>query len=509
MPTSPASASNTRRQRSTRSVTGCLTCRRRKVKCTSRATPCEPCRRLGLSCDSSFGKNFKSWTGKNDGRETASLTQIARELAANSSSERQGSLDEPEGIAAAGSGQGIAAVIADDGPKDDSHLGIPDKDPSFSLLDFIFSDLATEITPMDFNQSNTSDSLYNMDWTISETNNTQGGTGERNSNTSLIQSQVGRSAHAGQHTDMNLPQASLTDQTMSNTMFRVPEWLSTKKSIWTCFHYLVNSARAVPNSPLCHAILGWAYAYLSQLNAGPDASRAEHYGTASAAIRILSQELSGNTVTSQSLWNGTNPTDLLSLYVSSTFFLCQHDLMTGDFGTFMDRLQDAKLVFQRMWAEGTTPGPIESRIVIWLAFLELRFYFLGGGMFVQSTAEKDFMTILMELKALPLLRRIRTQTSILSECFGNGLPQEENEEDLRKDRCRGKFDDLMFYLAKCRSFEAWDDKFREQLKTGDYLAQELRQAKIEVLEADMKRLQAASIPLSVDVPGFSLFVCAK
>lgn len=495
MPKTTTPASNTRRQRSTRSVTGCLTCRRRKVKCTSRTTPCDPCRRLGLSCDSPLDQNFKSWTSKGDSRGASSPAGNSNSPAQISSVREVATTDvEHGGLTASGHNPGNLTA---DETRGGLHHDTSGTDLSFNLLDFIFSDLATEIAPMDFNQTSSEDSFFNIDWTTQRSHETQSAQEDPQENEDSDLAMPGLPAdslHRQANPGLTIAAASQTDRIGNNTMFRVPEWLSTKKSIWTCFHYLINSAQAVPNSPLCHAILGWAYAYLAHLNAGPDGPRAEHYGTASAAIRILSQDLSGNAVPSQSLWHGTSRSDLLSLYASSTFFLCQHDLMTGDFDSFIDRLRDAKQIFTRMWAEGTTAGPVECRIFIWLAFLELRFYFLGGEALVDVGAEKDFMTILMELKALPLLRRRRTQNSILSECFGNGLPQEENEEDLRKDRCRAKFDDLMFYLAKCRSFEVWDKRFREQYEAGDEMVRELRQAKVEALEADLRRLQAVGVP---------------
>lgn len=278
-------------------------------------------------------------------------------------------------------------------------------------------------------------------------------------------------------------------------MFRVPEWLSTKESIWSCFHYLVNSAQAIPNSPLCHAILGWTYAYLSRSTSSStsESSRAAHYAAASTSIQMLSEELCGNSACSVLAWRTVNRSDQLSLYVSSTFFLCHHDLMRGDFASFADRMHKTKIIFQRHWAEGTTPGPIESRIVIWLAFLELRFFFLAGEKFFGPGPESDLMTILVNAKAISALRRVRNRQSVLSECFGNGLPQEENEEDLWKDRCRLKYDDLMYYLAKVRHFEIWDNMGREDRgDAGESLLQELREAKVEALRAELGKLHAVS-----------------
>lgn len=45
-----------------RSVLGCLTCRRRRVKCIVQKSPCDNCQHLNLACTPSFHSNFKNWT---------------------------------------------------------------------------------------------------------------------------------------------------------------------------------------------------------------------------------------------------------------------------------------------------------------------------------------------------------------------------------------------------------------------------------------------------------------
>lgn len=51
-----------KRRKGARSVLGCLTCRRRRVKCAAQKTPCDNCQRLNLACTPSFHANFKNWT---------------------------------------------------------------------------------------------------------------------------------------------------------------------------------------------------------------------------------------------------------------------------------------------------------------------------------------------------------------------------------------------------------------------------------------------------------------
>ncbi|OAA66319.1 Fungal transcriptional regulatory protein [Cordyceps fumosorosea ARSEF 2679] len=366
----------------------------------------------------------------------------------------------------------------------------------FGLLDFIFSDLADEMTPVDFSTPANLDAFFNSDWAIQRPfiPGSYEADKDNPSNDALVQqAAVSTPAATSRVSTEQVISGAFThgalDPTTSQALSRVPEFMSTKQSIYTCFHYLVHSAQAIPNSPLCHAILGWVYAYLARLSAGTASSRDEHYTAASEGIRALVTELTAPLL--PELWRRTNTSERLSSYLSATFFVCQHDLMMENFSSFIKRIGEAKMVFQHHWADRTLPGPVESRIVIWLAFLELRFFFLGGERYASTDGQKVFMTILdEETKALPTLRRARTQKSVLSEMFPDNLPQEEDEEDLRKDRCRVQFDDFMCHLAKMRNFAAWDAMQAQRRDADSSLLKELREAKVEALHANLRRLQA-------------------
>lgn len=493
-------APSRRQARSTRSVAGCLTCRRRKVKCSSWSTPCEPCRRLALLCIPSFHQNFKSWTtGVRPGINPAHEADQGESMSPTSPLADQNCYK--------GKSPASAFLNRDDVPDSSrdfrNQQDATEAMESFNMLDYVLCDLATETSPANFNAQLFPDTLFNSDgaalWPeIFGPHNVNG-----ESSISSDPLVVGTVTASGDRT-LSISLAG------NQAMCRVPEWLSTKKSIWSCFHYLVNSAQAIPNSPLCHAILGWTYAYISPSNASSESPNAAHYAAASAAVQKLSDKLCGSSSSGFSVWRAVNNSDQLSLYVSSTFFLCHYDLMTGDFSSFANRVHETKMIFQRHWAEGTTPGPLESRIVIWLAFLELRYLLLTGEKTLGPGSESDLLTILMDLKAVPLLRRLRTDKSVLRECFGNDLPQEEDEEDLRKERCRSKYDDLMYYLAKVRRFEIWDARNELRRDERDDLLQELRAAKVEALRADLGRLQAVSFSFSIFLslsssPLFALF----
>lgn len=373
----------------------------------------------------------------------------------------------------------------------------PSEDP-FNILDFIFADLANEMTIVDFTTPGNPYTSVNPDWPDQRA--TAAGSHEMADSASSSyamphSTNTISSAGATRNSTEQLAASAMVSQALpldpatSQAMARVPEFLSTKQSIYTCFHYIVNSARALPNSPLCYAILSWVYAYLARLSAGQACSRDEHYTAASDGIRCLVAELT-TTASAHDIWKPTNVSEQLSSYLSATFFVCQYDLMEGNFSAFLTRISDTKSLFRRLWVDRTLPGPVESRVLIWLAFLELRFYFLGGERYAPADGQTDLMTLLEETKALSALRQSRTKKSTLSKVFPDGLPQEEAEEDLRKERCRARFDDIMCYLANLRRFMAWDRMSSQRVNIDTALLNELRDAKVQALHADLRRLQA-------------------
>ncbi|KAJ5981015.1 fungal transcriptional regulatory protein [Penicillium waksmanii] len=480
--------------RASRSVSGCLTCRRRKVKCTSRSSPCEPCSRLRLSCIASFQENIRVWSAsgglrpKNTTRtrdtrrsihtvssqvlfpEDSQVDQAASPGLAEDCSPRNAIYDLSERIKSSTStnrpGDSVQTTVAtgsintsicEDVPEGNNDLTLSVSrqsayDPSPIDSWIAFGSSLPPYSPI-FNSLHVDDSLSGILSTL-----------------------------PGQNWDI---------ATWTQYMNRVPEWLSTKRSMWSCYHYLINLAQAIPDSPLFHGILSWTYAYLFRLGlVSPDPSRLKHYMTASDSIHLLSREASDGPVYLNLLV--INPSDRLSQYISTTFFLCQHDLIVGDFDSFKTRINDVKQTFIDRWRRQILPGAIESRIIIWLAFMELRYLLMAGDDTNTGQNPKDLMAVLVELEAIPALRGARRQQSYLIECFGNGLPSEENDEDLRKERCREKFDAIFAYLSKVRSFRAWDQSAKLRM-AAEPLVEELREAKIDALRADLGRIHACKL----------------
>lgn len=465
-------------RRGSRSVAGCLTCRRRRVKCNSRSTPCDACRRLRLSCVSSFHQNFRSWSTSQQRQDDTSEFEVSSPF---TSCNRQ----TP--------GYGVQS------PLQANSVG---ETPSGSMFDELFDNFRIDMGASGLDAYIAPDNFNRRTDLITTARQRQGADTIPMDPFAAYQALFPPSIlHSPQsNTEDNFtpgPPTSSTDPAWdvvvwSQYMNRVPEWLSTKSSIWSCYHYLINLAQAIPNSPLFHGILSWTYAYLFRLGLYSESSRVTHYTTASQFVRLLSDELSDRSSATSPASFPIDSSEKLSQYISTTFFLCHHDLIVGDFNSFIARINETKVTFRRHWKHNTMPGIIESRIVIWLAFMELRFLFLGGSVDPADHEQQDLMGLLVELNALSTLRGPRKQQSYLRECFGNGLPNEENDQELGKERCREKFDVIFSYLSKLRSFEVWESEKQPSSSNAEPLLKELREAKIDALRADLARIHAVS-----------------
>ncbi|KAJ5398272.1 hypothetical protein N7509_006385 [Penicillium cosmopolitanum] len=254
--------------RASRSVSGCLTCRRRKVKCTSRSSPCEPCTRLRLSCIASFQENIRVWSASGGLRPKNTTKTRHTKQSINTASSHDLFPDDSQVDQAASPG------LAED------------CSPRNAIYDF----LERRTSPANINRSGGSvqtnvatGSIKNsICEDVPEGNNDLALSVSRQSasDPSPIDSWIAFGSSLPPYSPIfsslpvddglsgilsTLPGQNWDIATWTQYMNRVPEWLSTKRSMWSCYHYLINLAQAIPDSPLFHGILSWTYAYLFRL----------------------------------------------------------------------------------------------------------------------------------------------------------------------------------------------------------------------------------------------------
>ena len=299
----------------------------------------------------------------------------------------------------------------------------------------------------------------------------------------------------------------------------VPDLLTLKTSTWNPYKYMVDSTVGQPDSPLRHGILSWACSYLSFRNHGPSGSDWVYNAAASQAVHSILNDLSTSleTITCSSTKRDAETAEKLYQLLSTTFFLCNRDLMQSDYKTFHERLDTLKRFFEKNWRKvQNSLTALDGRLLLWLAYMDLRASLFRGraalpcnggsssrtpnadkdgpgasDLETRNTRNKDLLGVLVDLEALPKLRDHPAGQSYLSECFGDGYPRKEVEEDLIQEPCHRKCDDILAMFSSLNVFEQWDDDYRERVREDPVYA-ELRDAKIQALRANIARIEAVS-----------------
>ncbi|KAE9375889.1 hypothetical protein N431DRAFT_370819 [Stipitochalara longipes BDJ] len=470
---------STKQRRAARSVSGCLTCRRRRVKCTTHGTPCSNCTRLHLTCTPSFNSNFKNWTPN-----TASSGEDTRQV----------------------SGEAESGFIPVEGKPESPKRG------QESAINLDFQPEETEM-PSEIAQwlsgSLSEGPFYDLEAGNALNNSTWPTTGESENSASILDGNaLFNSMMASSPVDLDflsLPQQvsmvygnSHGDLPLLHRYeTNMPNLLTSKASPWNPYRYMLNSTQDTPDSPLRHGILSWTCSYISCREQNQAYSGATYYVSASNSITSLVQELSSIPISLVPTRRNAKIAEKLYMLLSTAFFLCQCDMILCDYSSMQNRLDSIKDLFERHWIHlSLSLGSLESRLLIWLAYLDLRssLFCKRKRPLESRLGNHDLLHALVKLNAFPSLRAYPEGESYLSESFGGSYPREEIEEDLIQEPCHIKCDDILSVFSSLSAFESWNDAVvRHGIE--DPMIEELRTAKIDVLRANIARIRAECIVL--------------
>lgn len=500
-----------------RSVSGCLTCRRRRVKCTVQTAPCPNCRRLGLACNASFHGNFKSWTPQKVSQELRQADEIPDR---DSLFERSGETNEVD------YGQFASRAATDDSeiPQDvllwlSDGLGHGQFDTPTALSLPSGPDLRDtwgtsqidsvqyEDHAADYRQTPDQNALgserrtddlsgMNPDSVISVSPaSPRVGMSDRYSDDCTLQTVALTSFDPNGNWALppQVPQvygnSHGTMPLLSTFETAMPTLLTSKASPWNPYNFMASSTLLSPSSPLRHGILSWTCSYLSIESSSPFSQGAAYYVSASSSTHTLVSELM--------IEHQNDLSMKLYMLLSTAFFLSHCDLMLCDYASFQTRLESIKNLFYHRWNTlGPHLGSLERRLLIWLAYLDLRSSLFGtrkalSASSSSSSNRKNLLDVLSDLNALKSLRAVTSGRSYLSDCFGDAYPAEEVREDLVQEPCHVRCDDILLILSKISEFDQWNHEHRQSVE-ADSTMQELRAAKIEAFQANIARVRAVS-----------------
>ena len=512
---SKSSSSSPKRRRGARSVSGCLTCRRRRVKCANEKIPCGNCQRLNLRCTASFHANFKNWnpiTGVSVPFDVPTPTSNeGTSFDANSKRPKSGGIDAvhavqsksvaPEELPQDWPPNGIdngnfelqsrpaltkECIIErhEEGSNLEDHQLLLDADWTFPTPD------DTPLTYSDLVSSHTSLISFNEDLL------TQFGTLDEvafqasSINTDMMWgiSKPMPQVYGNSHGDMPL---------LNDYESKMPSLMTSKSSPWNPYNYMLNSTRGSPLSPLRHGILSWTCSYLSCRQRDPSYSGVLYYASASNAVNDIIIELSNRSSSGFLVGQNTKTFEKLYMLLSTTFFLSHCDMMLCNYQALHDRFESIKELFERHWYElKSSLSSLDCRLLTWLAYIDLRCSLFGNQKYRGIGSPKkqnNLLSILVNLNAFPSLRSLTNGRSYLSDCYGDGYPKQELDGDLLQEPCHMKCDDILYVLSNINSFETWNEN-HPAIHGGDSMIEELRKAKIQTLQADISRIRAVSLP---------------
>jgi hypothetical protein len=520
--------------RGARSVSGCLTCRRRRVKCKMRNTPCDNCQHLNLACAPSFHHNFKNWTPITAQRPQIRVPKDVSdpELATNVNLEEleSGMTETPleaTDTTREALPQDVLLWLSSGFNNDEFNLALPSPGQNFESRVPIEADydlhsdyvddwtLPPSSSPFqhEFNASHNVSRYHDKATCITTTTVRS----QAPSNAASVAAPTSSGSRCGLDgldsflsSTFSCNSSSMLDippqiaqvygnshggmPLLSQYENEMPKLLTAKASPWNPFNYMLNSTRDSPSSPLRHGILSWTCCYLSCRNQNHAYSGTAYYVFASNAIQNIVSELATCWSQEYSTMKSPKRSEMMYMLLSTAYFLSQCDIMLCDYQSLYDRLDSIKELLQQHWNKlKPSLSTLDRRLLTWLAYLDLRCSLFGNHKLRRtgnSKQYKDLISILIDLGALSSLRSVSGGQSYLSECYGDSYPETELQEDLAQEPCHMKCDDVLSIFSSLNSFESWNEEHPPQ--SGDSIIEELRNAKIQALRANLSRIRAVS-----------------
>ena len=277
-----------------------------------------------------------------------------------------------------------------------------------------------------------------------------------------------------------------------SSFFSIKSSSPTSSSSWNFYSYAILSTECQLDSPLRHGILAWTSAHLILTDKSPSLGSMlyRHYARARSATNDLLEEL---TMEGDALASSPHTAKKLNILLSTCLFLSFCDALSGDIEALADSLSAIKVLLESHWDQVRQRlGSLDSRILIWLSYLDLRTSFWKSAKPGVGRGRGELFRFLRNQTRFSSLRSTYTGRYYLTECFGPAYPEEELKEDLLHEPAKMLSDDALSIFSRILEFETWDDDMRTGGLSSGSLIEELRCAKLQAIQADIARARAVS-----------------
>jgi hypothetical protein len=229
----------------------------------------------------------------------------------------------------------------------------------------------------------------------------------------------------------------------------VSKAFSVKNSKWNIYTYIFRVARAFPYSPVRSSLLAWSGYLISKSGEIHAANAAYQYHKAQIEVQRLIESMHLLSYMDSRATNSPHVVVLTSTtaLLITMFFLCQCDVYTCSWESYINRLRSFKMMLIQRWDKfSQNLQSLDYRLLLWLSYLDIRASIWSLTEQSQnSPCSRNLLDIVLERENIQCL--YRKSRTYLQDAFQNEYPSLELRHDMLQDPANEKLGEAMSILG--------------------------------------------------------------
>ncbi|KAL6828071.1 hypothetical protein V8C40DRAFT_243405 [Trichoderma camerunense] len=253
----------------------------------------------------------------------------------------------------------------------------------------------------------------------------------------------------------------------------------------------IQSDHCSPDSPFRFAVLAWAAKHLAATSISHDESWKTYYAQAVRGLERLSCCVDSN---DHFLEPGSAaPTgqcvisSKAEITISSVLFLCRCDVLNGDATSILSRLDNLK-EHLACHLDNTSLSALACKFLLWLCYIDVRLRIFSSSLSSSNSGENTAMTTLLHaLIRHPSYKYILSHShSYLSEIFGQTYPADELVQDEKKVPVSVRTHETFCLISNMLQYRSWKHVLEQNSSLSEHC--ELAEAKETAINLDIRRM---------------------
>ncbi|KAL7907470.1 hypothetical protein GGI35DRAFT_89395 [Trichoderma velutinum] len=245
------------------------------------------------------------------------------------------------------------------------------------------------------------------------------------------------------------------------------------------------------DSPFRFAVLAWAAKHLATTSSSHDESWRIYYAQATEGLaRSSCCGDSNDTFLEPSSAMPTGQYVISSkaeITISSVLFLCRCDVLNGDATSILSRLDNLKKHLA-CHLDDTSLSAMACKFLLWLCYIDVRLRIFSSPLLSNKGGENNAMTTLLDaLIRHPTYKCILSHShSYLSEIFGQTYPHDELVQDEKKVPVSVRTHETFCLISNMLQYRSW--KYVLEQRSNLLEHRELAEAKETAINLDIRRM---------------------